>query len=164
MTQGIPWDLCWCPGDFLRLERFVFTFDALLAFITPVRFLKSILVVLVALAWLPMTMHCRLESVPGLEFLACLTEGDCHTEQSSDRSDDDCCSVEKSDYRISQTRLTLPAVDLVPLCSTPVLDVANALPDEVSVGVLTAAPPEFFNTWHFVFRAALPVRAPSIAS
>jgi len=111
-----------------------------------------------------MTMHCELETIPGLEFLACPTESDCHNEAGSDRSEDGCCSFEKSDYQVNPTRLTLAAHAFFLLCATPMLDLANALPGEVSVGILTAAPPEFSNTWHFVSRTALPVRAPSIAS
>jgi hypothetical protein len=42
--------------------------------------------------------------------------------------------------------------------------VENSLPVEVSVGVLTAAPPQLLKTWHFVSRTALPARAPSLAS
>jgi len=40
----------------------------------------------------------------------------------------------------------------------------NALPAEVCAGILTAAPPERLSRRHFIFRAALPVRAPSLAS
>ena len=74
------------------------------------RSLKNILFVLAAFAWLMVTSHCRLESVPGFEFLACLTESNCHGEQSSEKSDDaGCCSVEKSEYKTQQFRAMLPS-------------------------------------------------------
>jgi len=120
-----------------------------------------------AVAWLGMSMHCRLESVPGFEFLACLTESKCHGEQSSQNSAPDdagCCAVEKSEYKLNQTRLTPPAPDFALLCSTPLLDLANTLPDEVSIGILTAAPPSLTTSWQFSSRTALPVRAPSLVS
>ena len=117
---------------------------------------------LLALAvWLPATVHCKLESVPGLEFLQCASDsqnpkGNCN--------DDGCCTVEKLQYKSEQARLKIPSPVLLPVALTPVLDVANTLPAEVSLGVLTAAPPGLFNVWHFVSRTALPVRAPSFAS
>jgi len=129
-----------------------------------VRALRNILIVLVAVVWLPMTMHCRLETVPGLEFLACLTDGDCHDEQSSDRGDTGCCSVEKSQYKTEQHRLTLQPPNLLPLPFAPVLDLADGLSGEASREAFTVAPPELPRCWQFVFRTAAPPRAPSFAS
>lgn len=117
-----------------------------------------------AFAWLGVIMHCQLEAVPGFEFLACLTETGCHNEPGSDHGDDGCCAAEKSEYKSNQSRQTLPAPNFVLLCPTPVLDFADALPDEVSAGILTAAPPELPRCWQFVFRTASPPRAPSFAS
>jgi len=111
-----------------------------------------------------MSMHCRLESVPGFEFLACLTESNCHGEQSSQPDAAGCCSVEKSEYKSSQLRVTLPSPDLLPISSVPLLDLANTLPAEVSIGILTAAPPGLTKSWQFSSRTALPVRAPSLVS
>ena len=129
--------------------------------ISGVRRLGKWLSVLAAVLWLPMTLHCQLESIPGLEFLACASEG--HNPK-GDCSDDGCCAVEKSQYKSEQARLMIPSPDLLPLPLAPVLDVANLFPLEASLGILTAAPPELHQTWHFVSRTALPVRAPSIAS
>lgn len=46
--------------------------------------------------------------------------------------------------------------------TTPVI--ITALPIEVSLGILTAAPPEILSSRHFLSRTALPVRAPSVRS
>jgi hypothetical protein len=129
-----------------------------------VRTLRRVMVLLLALAWVPLMSHCKLESVPGLEFLACLAEGDSHDEQSSDCEDTECCSAEKSLYKTEKSHLVLSPPDLLPLSSAPVLDLANALPDEASVGMLTAAPPELTKAWNFISRTASPPRAPSFAS
>jgi len=120
--------------------------------------------VLSAFVWLGTTVHCQLEALPGFESLACLTENGCHNEPGSDGSDEGCCSVEKSEYKINQSRQTLPAPDLVLLCSKAVLDFTPAQPDEASTGILTAAPPELPRCWHFVFRTAASPRAPSFVS
>jgi len=123
--------------------------------------------VLAAFAWLPMTSHCRLESVPGFEFLACLTESSCHGEpipQQSAPEDSGCCSVEKSHYKTEQLRVTLPPLELQPVDSASAINLASTLPAEVSIGVLTAAPPGITKSWQFSSRTALPARAPSLAS
>ena len=121
--------------------------------------------VLAAFAWLPMTMHCRLEAIPGLEFLACPTESNCHDEQHSEKSDEaGCCSVEKSEYRTEQFRVTLPSPHLLAFSASLLPDLADRLTAEVSIGILTADPPGLAATWQFSSRTALPVRAPSLAS
>jgi len=128
---------------------------------TGVRYFRNIIFALAAFLWLPVSAHCQLESVPGLEFLRCASDrpnaqGHCN--------DSGCCSVEKSQYKAEQVRLTLPSPDLLPALAAPIVPLINTLPPEVSVGVLTAAPPELPTTWHFLSRTALPARAPSIAS
>ena len=128
-----------------------------------VRSLRNIWFALAALAWLSMSMHCQLETIPGLEFLACQTTAPA-SNPNSHCGDNGCCAAEKSQYKTEQLRLTLPTPDLLPMTLAPLLNPANSLPDEVSVGILTAAPPELPTTWQFCSRTALPVRAPSIAS
>jgi hypothetical protein len=110
-----------------------------------------------------MTLHCQLETIPGLEFLACQTTAPASKPDS--HCDTGCCAAEKSQYNKSaQLRVTLPSPELLSILSAPLLDLANALPDEVSIGILTAAPPGLTACWQFSFRTALPVRAPSLAS
>ena len=109
-----------------------------------------------------MSMHCQLETVPGFEFLACQTTSPESKPES--HCDTGCCAAEKSQYKSAQLRVTIPSPDLLPLSSVPLLDLANTLPAEVSIGILTAAPPGLTTSWQFISRTALPVRAPSIAS
>ena len=111
-----------------------------------------------------MSAHCQLESVPGLEFLRCATDVQSAPGSSTDCGDSGCCAAEKSQYKSEQLRLTIPSPDLLPIAFAPILDAANNLRAEVSVGILTAAPPELLQTRHFLSRTALPVRAPSITS
>jgi hypothetical protein len=123
--------------------------------------------ILAALALLAMASHCKLEAVPGFEFLACLVESGCHGKESSHESapeDAACCSVEKSEYRIEQFRITFPSPQLLAISSVPFLDLANALPAEVGIDLPTAAPPGITASWQFSSRTALPARAPSLAS
>jgi hypothetical protein len=121
---------------------------------------------LAAFLWLPVSAHCQLEALTGLEFLACEADSSCHGDPKSSSDNADCCSVEKSQYQqAAQIRVNLPSTHLLPVVFTAlILPTANALPAEVCGGILTAAPPELLPSRHFLFRTALPVRAPSLAS
>jgi hypothetical protein len=127
-----------------------------------VRRFQNILFALIAFPWLSASAHCQLAAVPGMEFLGCSAENS--DARSPARDCDECCAVEKAQYRAEHIRLTIPAPDILPIFSAPVLPSPTALPTEVSLGILTAAPPQLLQTWHFVTRMALPARAPSIAS
>ncbi len=108
--------------------------------------------------WLPVTLHCQLESIPGLEFVRCSPD----TSRQSDCSDDGCCAVEKQQYKSELHRQTIPV--LLQMSSAPLLNVASTLPHDVGLGILTSAPPELLKTWQFAFRTASPPRAPSFAA
>lgn len=109
--------------------------------------------------WLPVTNHCRLESVPGLEFLRCATA----VPTGSDCDGDGCDVVEDGFYKVEEANV----VAVQPLC-VPVFHLAPLIdhsPPEISNYLLSAAtPPELGNTWQFSCRAAAPPRAPSLAS
>ena len=129
-----------------------------------VRYFRNIFFALAAFVWLPVSAHCQLESVPGLEFLRCAVDTQSSSGTSKDCGDSGCCAAEKSQYKTEQHRLTLPSPDLLAISLVPLLTSTKSLPDEVSLGILTAAPPQLLKTWQFTSRTALPVRAPSIAS
>ena len=103
------------------------------------------------------------ERLPGLEFLSCCT----HPESSSpheneDCADDACAVVEGGGYKLQDNG------DLIP---KPTLDIASLFAaSEATVKdsdgePLRAAspPPHIAPAWQFVYRAAVPVRAPSRA-
>jgi hypothetical protein len=121
--------------------------------------IRSIVTLVMLALWLPVTLHCELERIPGLEFLRCAADTD-----QSDCRDTGCCGVEKSQYKVGQSRLAIPPPVFLPLSPAPLLNVADALTDRVSAGILTTAPPELPKCWQFVFRTASPPRAPSFAS
>ena len=116
-----------------------------------------------ALLWVLVASHCLLETVPGLDFLRCSAE----TQTSATENhgcDDSCCGVESANYQAQRHQ------DLIPICIVAIvpsdiaIDFEQSLPPEVSLGILTAAPPELSKIWQFLSRTALPVRAPSITS
>lgn len=129
-----------------------------------VRLVKTIMAVLLALAWVPLTAHCQIESLAGLDLLSCQFAGETPASSSSPCDDGSCCGWESAQYHLPQNfPLTLAPVFAVIL---PVLLSAqiDVLPQRAGVSLLTTVPPEVPKIWQFTFRAALPVRAPSLVS
>jgi hypothetical protein len=129
-----------------------------------VRRFRNIVFTLAALLWLPASAHCQLESLPGLEFLQCDGDAQAPCDTSKDCGDCGCYAAENSHYNSGQLRFTFPSPEWQVVSFTADVALVNTLPAEVSLGILTAAPPPLLQTWQFVSRAALPVRAPSAAS
>jgi hypothetical protein len=127
-----------------------------------VRRLKKILSVLAAALWLPMTLHCQLETIPGLDFLKCASEKS--PVESQSHCDDSCCSVERATYKSEQVRPTLPLPGILPLLPALALPARDKLTGNLDAGLCSTAPPELPKRWQFVFRTASPPRAPSLAS
>jgi hypothetical protein len=126
-----------------------------------VRYFRNIFFALAAFLWLPVSAHCQLGSVPGLEFLRCAV--DAQTPGGSTGSNDcGCCAVEKSQYKSSQARVTIPSPAM--LLTVAVTDITDKSADEISAAVFAVVPPELPRCWQFVFRTASPPRAPSFVS
>jgi hypothetical protein len=120
--------------------------------------------VLLALAWAPLTSHCQLESIPGLEFLHCSPEGHASTDDGGDPCQDGaCCSIESAKYQSPRQQEIIPVVlAILPTANFGLLE--RPLPVEISPGILTSDPPDLQNGWQFTFRTALSPRAPSPVS
>lgn len=129
-----------------------------------VRTLRTLIIVGLALAWVPLTSHCELEAVSGLEFLHCVEESSDSPPDHSHDCDDSCCSVEYATYQVqrSQELVSICILALVP--SDFRFGFKRVLALELGFDVLAIPPPELAKTWQFSFRAALPVRAPSFAA
>ena len=129
-----------------------------------VRTLRTVLVALLALAWVPLTSHCRIEGLPGFEFLRCSSDVQTSNEGGDPCSEGECCAVESAMYQSLRLEKITPVVIVAILPAEDFGVVEQSLPDEVSLGILTAAPPDLPKPWQFSLRTALPVRAPSLAS
>jgi hypothetical protein len=135
--------------------------------VVEVKRLKKILVVAVLAFWLPATNHCRLELIPGLEFLDCC--GHSGDEQASDHqenkcADDLCAQVEHSLYKAESSRVVVESPPVSPLAILPALIVHWPSPERVGAVRLNPSPPELPKPWQFSYRAAAPPRAPSFVS
>ncbi len=113
--------------------------------------------------WGLATVHCDLEEVPGLEFLAC-----CHHPETAPHQDDDCdtdaCAVVESGlYKTEEQAAGVPVPLLALSFVLPLWEAAprTAAPHPV---LLNASPPELPRTWQFSCRTALPPRAPSLVA
>lgn len=132
-----------------------------------VRTIRITMVSLVALMWVLLTSHCKIEAMPGFEFLRCAA--DIHAPAESESGGDPCkdtgcCSIESAQYHAPRQHELVPIVLLAIVPADNFSVVEQSLPKEVSLGILTAAPPELPTSWQFLSRTALPVRAPSLAS
>src|SRR5487761_2635963 len=102
----------------------------------------------------PAAAHCELASVDGLTFLACACDASHAGQKSSDSNQCGCLAAEKSQYHAGQLRVTPPSPGLLPVAFAPLADAEKSLPAEVSLGILTAAPPQLLQTWQFASRTA----------
>ena len=132
-----------------------------------VKWLKTIMVMMVLALWVLATNHCRLELLPGLAFLTCCDHataeptGEHHED---DCEDDACAAVEEGLYKTESHQVTAHKPVFVLLASflPPPLErdtsalFARACP--------TTVPLELPKVWQFTFRTALPPRAPSFVS
>jgi hypothetical protein len=112
-------------------------------------------------------LHCRLEILPGFEFLSCCqhpTAEKTPTHHEKDCEDDGCASFEFGFYKLAKPQqaplkpLLLLVAWLVPLpYNCPAGDSAYAVR-------ASSTPPDLPRLWQFYQRTALPPRAPSIVS
>jgi len=115
---------------------------------------RTALVLLLALIWVPVTMHCALEGVPGLEFLICCEHDDAAPHQDDDCEADACAVVESGFYKLQDDEA------LVAACSE--LDVFDyELKNETAAFCASQPPADLTAGWQFSSRAALLPRAPS---
>jgi len=119
--------------------------------------------VLTLVLWGLALMHCRLEAVPGVDFLKSCCSAKSASAVPPDCLDDECDPVENGKYRSEEPAPAIPQpvpvlVRLLPEpeCSLPVLRAASVAAAE--------SPPARVTAWQFAHRTALPPRAPSPTS
>jgi hypothetical protein len=129
-----------------------------------VRRVRTVVTLLLALLWLPATVHCQLEAISGLEFLSCCQHAAPNTSpthHAKDCATDGCAAVEAGFY-------LLPAVSVTPVAPQLAAHLVMAAPAATpSTAELRAhslpspVPPDRSVRWRFLWRAAAPPRAPS---
>lgn len=114
--------------------------------------------------WVPVSLHCSLEALPGFNFLQCCC-GDGETAKPDPGCTPDTCSaIESGLYKIEDD----PAIfaGLTTLLALAAWAVVTELPADSAPTRPSgpAPPPELGHSWQFLSRAALPPRAPSFVS
>lgn len=113
--------------------------------------------------WLPATLHCKLENLPGLSFLVCCSHEDTQPHQEDDCDTDGCAWVESALYKTPDNApLVAPLVLALSAFVAVPTHQETAAPE--SSFRLNLVPPELPQSWHFSRRAALPPRAPTFVS
>ena len=125
--------------------------------------MKTVLILLLTLFWAAASNHCKLEQVPGLDFLA----GSDHAKDAApeDKScDTDGCSFEGQLYKVEKSQASMPApIFLFTFLLSPLIGELSAS-EAVSHVLPDAVPVQLARVWQFSYRTALPPRAPSLLS
>jgi len=126
------------------------------------RFFK-ILCVILAIGWLPVTQHCRLEAM-GVALMQCEHAGSANADSDS-CARDGCSALEGGSYKLTTAKLSVPAPTLL----EPIFIILVPTALKVEVAKVEFAPEErarplnWVPSWQFVRRAAPPSRAPSVS-
>ena len=126
--------------------------------------MKGTMALALAALWLPLRMHCSLETIPGFNLLDWCCDTAAVESTKDDCARDNCAEIEAGLYRIEDNPALIRCLIAVSAL-TSAADVSQ--PTEPVLATLLAAdssPPELAQTWQFSRRAALPVRAPSFVS
>ena len=128
---------------------------------------RTIFVSAIAILWVAASFHCRLEVLPGFEFLSCCQHADGQkspTHHEKDCNDDGCAAIERGFYK-PETPQAAPLIHLLALNAW-----LSPLPEHAQVCVfdrlltISSSPPELPRIWQFSQRTALLPRAPSFVS
>ena len=126
------------------------------------RFVKCIALLLLAL-WVPVSMHCTLETMPTFSFLQCCCGEDEGQQQAGDCEEDVCGAVESGCYKIEDNpTLAAGLVVMLVLATDWVTEAASNAASLIEVP--STPPPELPRVWQFSYRTALPPRAPSFVA
>ena len=127
-----------------------------------VNWITRLMAVMLAVLWLPVTVHCRIEMVSGLTFLACAEKADAHgPHQGQSCEGDPCSELESGFFKIEENSVVSLPSALVPGPTFSLCDLDDTVPHSVLV---CPSPPDLPRSWQFTFRTALPPRAPSFVS
>ncbi len=129
-----------------------------------VRWLKTVVTMLLLAFWMPATSHALLEQAGWIHTAHEGTDDHSGTDNDHDAADGIC--------HIASTNVQVPQPELHggPLLASASLSLALAVLFEASLALPNGpdppgvAPPELSQTWQFSFRASLPPRAPSLIS
>ncbi len=127
----------------------------------PVSRLLKITALLLAILWLPATVHCQLETLGLGALFACAGDDGAAHADGKGCSDDGCQTIESGQVAVSKPRIDVSSLALFAFaCHFCLFEVAA--PDVASEFVASRQDETLplRRTWQFDRRAALPARAP----
>ncbi|MFN7140112.1 MAG: hypothetical protein ACK4UN_12325 [Limisphaerales bacterium] len=131
------------------------------------KWLHTVVGVLLLAFWLPAQGHCALERAGVSWFDDCCIESGVESQKapaSEPCSDQVCCNLESPTYKVDRERPTvIPPILSILFEHISALAENRTLPPSL-FGLLDVIPPELVRTWQFAQRTVLPARAPSFAS
>ncbi len=128
-----------------------------------VRKLCQVTSLIMLIFWGLASVHCELEQVPALHFLACCHHEGSTPHQDNDCNQDSCASVETGFYMLEGQTAFVSEPDLFVALLAPLAEPMSELCGPLAFHSLPGSL-QLPNTWQFTLRAALPVRAPSLPS
>jgi hypothetical protein len=125
--------------------------------------LTKIVALTVLVLWGLAAMHCKLEAVPGFDFLKSCCFVDSAPSSQEDCESDGCGAVEDGGYRVEEQTASAPQPPLI-LALLPIV-IEAPLPELQACSFAAChPPPELPRGWQFSYRTALPPRAPSLVT
>jgi len=115
---------------------------------------------LVAL-WLPVSMHCSLEIIPGFNLLDLCCDTAAAENPKDDCRQDNCAEIEAGLYRVEDNPPLTSDLSVLLTLASPRETLSTPKPVQANSVPADSSPPELISSWQFSSRAALPVRAPS---
>ena len=126
------------------------------------RYARMLVLFLVA-AWLPVTLHCRLEAA-GFSHADECCAGEQAVDVAGDCKDDACPTVEDTLFKDSSPsfKVVAPAIVECFACLASLSQLSAPLAEPILSPERHAPPLELNVAWQFLSRAAPPARAPSL--
>lgn len=111
--------------------------------------------------WLPATLHCALEVLPGFAALQCCCGDAAPATPVPDGSPDTCPDLEGGFFKHEEEGALRLMPPVGPALMTGFAPLAAAAPAALAFTAVAAGPPELPHAWQFFCRAAPQPRAPS---
>ena len=129
-----------------------------------VKWLKRAVALALLALWVPATMHCALETVPGFSFLQHCCGGDEAPQQPGNCEADLCGAVESGLYKTEHHPTVTPSLAALVAPAAWERAAEPRLDSTPRFAPVSSAPPELPRFWQFHHRTALPPRAPSLVA
>jgi len=134
------------------------------ATIASVNILKRTIALTFVALWLPVSMHCLLETIPGFNLLDWCCDTGASQSANGGCAQDTCGEIEAGLYRVEDNPTLTPSLAIILAMASPVQALQPPRPTATTLLPTGSSPPDLPQTWQFSHRAALPVRAPSFVS